>query len=88
MVLYVSPTALKRFDLYVRGLAHVYGLLPIQVITDIAFDPNPTYPTLTFNLVGPHESTKLMWRLRERAQAQLWKPLVYPALPIGAEAGG
>ena len=73
--LYVSPTGLKRFDLYAKGLAHLHGLHPLQVVTDIAFDPRPTYPTLVFDLVGPHENTELMWRLRERAQEQLWKSL-------------
>ncbi len=73
--LYVSPTALQRFDLYVKGLAHLHGLLPLQVITEIGFDPKPTYPSLTFSFVGPHDNAALMWALQLRAQEQLFKPL-------------
>ena len=73
--LYVSPTALQRFDLYVKGLAHLHQLLPLQIITEIGFDPNPTYPSLTFSFVSPHNKTDLMWELQRRAQEQLFKPL-------------
>ncbi len=73
--LYVSPTALSRFDLYVKGLSHLHQLLPVQVITEIGFDAKPTYPSLTFTFVGPHDNAALMWALQRRAQEQLFKPL-------------
>ena len=79
--LYVSPTALSRFDLYVKGLAHLHGLLPIQVVTEIAFDPKPTYPSLTFALIAPHDNIDVMWALQRRAQEQLFKPLERNEVP-------
>ena len=73
--LYVSPTALQRFDLYVKGLAHLHRLLPVQVVTEIGFDPKPTYPSLTFSFVALHDNMDAMWALQRRAQEQLLKPL-------------
>lgn len=63
--IYVSPTALKNFDAYIRDLA-ADGLDPIQVITVIDFDPNETYPKLTFKRMAKHASLAQMWSLRER----------------------
>ncbi len=73
--LYLSPTALSRFDLYVKGLTHLHQLLPVQVITEIGFDAKPTYPSLTFSFVEPHDNMEVMWELQRRAQEQLFKPL-------------
>lgn len=50
MTLIISPTGIKHWDGYVRDLASDHGALPVQMITDISFDPNQTYPTLLFSL--------------------------------------
>lgn len=75
MTMYVSPGGLKHFDAYVSRLANEHKMLPVQVITKIAFDPNQTYPLLTFELVGPHDQLGLMWQKRDAAQEMLMRPL-------------
>ena len=64
--IYVSPSAIKNFDGYLRELAAVHGLDPIQVITTIDFDPNETYTKLIFKLKEKHANLNLMWSLRQR----------------------
>lgn len=44
----ISPTGIKHFDAYVRTLASKNGLLPLQVVTNIGFDPSSDYPSLRF----------------------------------------
>ena len=44
----VSPTGIKHFDAYVRTLASKNGLLPLQVVTNIGFDPASDYASLRF----------------------------------------
>lgn len=67
--LYVSPTAIKKYDSYVRELAGVHKVDPVQVITEINFDPNAAYPSLTFKLSERHTNLMVMWDLRERHKA-------------------
>lgn len=64
--IYVSPKALKGFDAYIRELQSVHGVDPIQVITEIAFNPNEAYPMLTFKMVGRHTNLVAMWNMKER----------------------
>lgn len=73
MSLYVSPGGLKYFDAYVARLQNEHGLLPVQVITKISFDPNQTYPLLNFSLVGKHDNMNLFWTKREQAQELLFR---------------
>lgn len=64
--IYVSPTGLKNFDAYVRELASVHNLDPIQAVTAIDFNPSAAYPMLTFAFVDKHANLQLMWNLKER----------------------
>lgn len=73
MSLYVSPSGMKHWSNYVRDLKKDHELLPVQVITKIAFDPNAPYPTLTFSLDKPHHEVETMWVLRNRAQEMLMR---------------
>jgi hypothetical protein len=73
MSVYVSPGGLKYFDAYVARLQNEHGLLPVQVITKISFDPNQTYPLLNFALVGKHDNMNLFWAKREQAQELLFR---------------
>ena len=70
--LYVSPSALKNFAKYIQDLKQL-GLHPAQVVTEIGFDANQTYPRLTFKLSERHDNLQLFWALRDRAQATLFK---------------
>jgi hypothetical protein len=73
LTLYVSPTALKSWDEYVSKLAREEGLLPVQAITEVSFDPNEAYPTLQFKFAGRHNDMETMWSLREKAQDILFR---------------
>lgn len=67
--IYVSPKGLKGFDAYLTELNSVYNLDPIQVVTDIDFDPNQAYPLLTFKYVDKHTNLVTMWGLKNRYQS-------------------
>lgn len=49
MTIMVSPTGIKHWDKYVRDLA-ADGVMPVQMVTEISFDPSKSYPTLLFKL--------------------------------------
>lgn len=66
----VSPSALKNFDGYVSSLA-AKGYLPVQVVTELSFDPNKDHPCLTFRSLQPNDDVELHWVRREEAQAIL-----------------
>jgi len=53
MLLKVSPTGLKSWGMYASSLA-MNDQHPIEVVTEISFDANQTYPTLIFKEVEPH----------------------------------
>lgn len=75
LTLYVSPGAIKAWDSYVNELDKVHGLLPIQVITEISFDENQTYPTLRFKHIDKHSNLELFYSLQTKAQEQLFRPV-------------
>jgi hypothetical protein len=67
----VAPTGLKGFVNYVNALQNVSGLLPLQIVTDIDFEPSVDYPQLTFSAKGPHEHLATAMNLRAAAQGIL-----------------
>lgn len=71
MTLYISPTGLKHFDAYVNRLKNEHGILPVQAITEISFDPNQTYPSLMFKFIGKHDNLAVAWGLKGRAEEVL-----------------
>ncbi len=75
MTLYVSPGALKNFDSYVSRLAAEHSMLPVQVITEISFDKNQSYPSLCFAFKGKHDNMNLFWSKKEQSQDLLFRPL-------------
>lgn len=75
MTVYVSPGGLKHFDAYVSRLASEHGVLPVQVITEISFDKNQSYPLLQFKLLEKHSNMNLFWAKREQAQEMLFREL-------------
>lgn len=88
----ISPTGLRNFDAYVQTLASK-SLLPIQVITEIDFDANQTYPRLMFKAVGPNPNVEMHWGRRIEAEQMLLvepDPTAFsekaPAAPGGRKA--
>ena len=75
MTMYVSPQGLKNWDKYVSRLNNEQGVLPVQVITAIAFDKDQTYPLLTFTCIDRHARVQEAWALRERSQNLLFREL-------------
>lgn len=69
--LYVSPSGMKSWSTYVRKLKQEFNLLPAQAITEISFNPQASYPTLQFKLVGPHAHIEKIWALRNQYQDML-----------------
>lgn len=69
MILRVSPTGITRW----AGLISSYDALgrhPMEHVTEIGFDPNESYPSLTFK-AGPavdDEQIATYWFLREKAR--------------------
>lgn len=72
-VIDVSPTAIRNWTNYTNNLAATTGLLPIEVISELRFNPNEAYPTLMFGTPRPHDSLETMMKLREVAQPLLDK---------------
>lgn len=73
MTLHVSPTGIKHWDAYVRELAKDLGALPVQVVTEITFDPSVNYPSLMFALEGKHGHLAAAMGLRTKSQELLVK---------------
>ena len=63
----LTPTALKSFGAYMDA-ANKNGLLPINLVTEITFDPSSSFPTCRLKAVGQNEAFEVHWNLRERAQ--------------------
>jgi hypothetical protein len=75
MTMYVSPAGLKNFDKYVNRLNNEHGLLPVQVVTEISFDRDKSYPLLQFKMLDVHQRVQDAWSLRERSQDLLFREL-------------
>lgn len=66
-VIAVSPTGLKYFDKYVNTLADM-GVHPMELVTEISFDPSEAFPSLRFEAKAKHDNLTVMWRLKELGQ--------------------
>lgn len=75
MTMYVSPQGLKNFDSYVSQLRSVHGLLPAQVITEISFDKDQSYPLLKFRFLDQHPRVEAAWALKTQGQDLLFRPI-------------
>lgn len=69
----VSPTGLKAYDAYINSLTSTHGKIPLQVITEVSFDPKQAYATLLFKLKGLNDDLETALALREGCQAALDK---------------
>lgn len=70
-ILTVAPTSLTDWSNYVNTLASTAGVLPLQVITAIAFDASQTYPKLKFGNPQPHDKIDVAMGLRPTAATLL-----------------
>ena len=70
MILEIPPSALKGWARLITDL-EATGLLPIQVVTEIAFDPSKAYPCPTFKVQRTHDSLTTFWALRDKATVLL-----------------
>jgi len=70
MTLIVSPTGLSSFGNFIRELQSM-GKLPTEVIANISFNAQTTYPQLVFSIGAAHNEIQNMWELRKKAQAVL-----------------
>jgi hypothetical protein len=70
MTIKISPSGLASWNKLNADLITA-ELLPIQIVVDISFDPNVTYPKLQFKAAEPHDNVELFWALREKAQSLL-----------------
>jgi len=66
----VSPTALKAFDSYINKLVNK-RVLPVMVVTNIAFDQKCDYLKLAFSLARSNENFKLFHKQKGAAEALL-----------------
>ncbi len=66
MTLDVSPTGLTSWNKYVENvLRKQHAKVPMQVITEVKFDPNQSYPSLQFDYVSDHGKVEMAFRLRQ-----------------------
>lgn len=63
----LSPTALKTFDSYVNNLARG-GMVPLQMVTAVSFDPNSTWASLRFG--DPQPNPNLADHFARQAEAK------------------
>ena len=75
MTMYVSPGGLKNFDAYVSRLNNEHGILPVQCVTEVSFDPDQTYPLLQFKYLDRQTRVQEAWALRERSDGLLFRPI-------------
>jgi hypothetical protein len=66
----LTPTALKSFGAYMDA-CNKNTVLPINLVTEITFDPSASFPTCRLKAVGENEKMETHWKLRERAQNML-----------------
>lgn len=70
-LLATSATANKGFDGYVGGVARVFQMPPVGVVTTVGFDPNETYAKLVFSNPQPNANVADHFARQEEAKAML-----------------
>jgi len=66
----LTPTALKSFGAFMDA-CNKRGVLPINVVVEITFDPASSFPTCRLRAVGENEAFEAHWPMRDRAQSIL-----------------
>ena len=70
-LLSTSATANKGFDGFVSGVARVFQMPPVGVVTTVGFDPNETYAKLVFSNPQPNPNVAGHFARQEEAKAML-----------------
>lgn len=70
-ILATSPTANKGFDGFVSGVARVFQMPPVGVVTTVGFDENETYAKLVFSNPQPNAAVATHFARQEEAKAML-----------------
>jgi len=70
LVVKVSPTAIKAFDGYISSVARTYNLPVRGVITEIAFNPNVEFASMTFKAIGPAPADTVLLAHSRKLEAQ------------------
>lgn len=73
MTMYVSPQGLKNFDAYVSRLQTEHGILPVQCVTEVSFNPDLAYPLLQFRYLDRHPRVAEAWSKREEGRDLLFR---------------
>lgn len=71
MILDVAPTGLRGWGNYAKSVRAQFQGPPLVVTTEIAFDPNVTYPVLTFGNPKAHDDVEAAFALQRQAQELL-----------------
>lgn len=66
----VSPTGLKKFNAYVKSVVTKMQVPLYAVVTRLAFDPNQSYPTLTFECIGRLEDDEIIKVIEQQELAE------------------
>lgn len=67
----VSPTALKRFDGFVRDIARTFQAPPVAVVVTVGFDENSEYASLVFTDAVANENLAVHFARQAEAQELL-----------------
>jgi len=70
-IISIPPTSLTEWGNYVNTLGNSMGMLPVQVITQIGFDANSSFPKLKFGNPQPHDLIDVAMTLRPAAMTLL-----------------
>lgn len=70
-LLATSPTANKGFDGYVSGVARVFQMPPVGVITTVSLDPSVTYAKLMFSDPQPNPNLDVHFARQAEAKEML-----------------
>lgn len=74
----ISPTGIRGWSSFVSNLIAV-DLHPMNIVTEVSFDPQSAYPTLVFKAGKVHDDLELAWHIQQKAQAALDAPPVSDA---------
>lgn len=70
-LLNVSPTSLRSFDGFVRGVANTMGMPPVAVVATVSFDEAADYPKLEFGNPVPNENLEVCFNRQAEARKLL-----------------
>jgi len=70
-VVKTSPTGIRYINQHVAKIGRQVNLPSWAIITKMYFEPNVSYPSLRFDIIGPNPIMELTMRRRDEARARL-----------------